>query len=110
MLSLHATLSSGNSTSRSTFSILPIWVGCTITCRISRNCFPIGDSAFQNEWHQYCLVENTIIDSSKALATFWARHGGDLAKLAYFLIHVPTTSAGVERSFGLAGNMGTKYR
>ena len=29
---------------------------------------------------------------------------------AYFLIHVPTTSASVERSFSLVGNMDTKYR
>ena len=41
MLSLLAALSSGTSTSRSAFSILPIWVRCAILCRISRNCiFP----------------------------------------------------------------------
>ena len=31
--------------------------------------FPMGDGAFQNEWHQYCQVENTTIESPKALAT-----------------------------------------
>ena len=72
--------------------------------------FPMGDGAFQKEWHQYCRVENNTIDSPKALAAFWACRGGGLAKLAYFLIHVPVTSAGVERSFSLAGNMDTKYR
>eukprot|EP00670_Eutreptiella_braarudii_P025033 CAMPEP_0174379476 /NCGR_PEP_ID=MMETSP0811_2-20130205/122742_1 /TAXON_ID=73025 ORGANISM="Eutreptiella gymnastica-like, Strain CCMP1594" /NCGR_SAMPLE_ID=MMETSP0811_2 /ASSEMBLY_ACC=CAM_ASM_000667 /LENGTH=122 /DNA_ID=CAMNT_0015532037 /DNA_START=257 /DNA_END=622 /DNA_ORIENTATION=+ len=72
--------------------------------------FPMGDGAFQNEWHQYCRLEKKTIDSPTALAAFWARCGGGLAKLAYFLIHVPVTSADVERSFSLAGNMGTKYR
>ena len=55
-------------------------------------------------------MENNTIDSPKALAAFWACRGGGLAKLAYFLIHVLATSAGVEQSFSLAGNMDTKYR
>ena len=72
--------------------------------------FPIDDAEFRAEWHTYCRVENHSIDSPSALALFWANRGGDLAKRAYFLIHVPTTSASVERSFSLAGNMDTKYR
>ena len=72
--------------------------------------FPTSNESFRTEWHQYCRVENNAINTPTALAAFWANRGGELAKLARFLIYVPVTSAGVKRSFSLAGNMDTKYR
>ena len=42
--------------------------------------------------------------------TFHKAETSGLARCAQFLIHVPVTSADVERSFSLAGYMDSKYR
>ena len=51
-----------------------------------------------------CIADPT------ALTNFWNKRSGTLARCAQFLIHVPVTSANVERSFSLAGYMDSKYR
>lgn len=68
------------------------------------------EAQLEGAWTRYCKIEKCNIQCTADIAQFWSTYDPVLAQAIAPYLWFPVSSASIERSFSLAGNIDTKNR